>query len=115
MAHTELLNFCLKWLVLDDGDLEKMVQSKRKLGKSEISLIKEYCSRLSDEDLQMITMLLPQSIAGDTSLACDLLQKDVQIDRWLTQATSSEDWFSRIDGIAELATIELDSRLSKKK
>jgi hypothetical protein len=93
----------------------KMVRSKKRLGKSEISLIKEYCSRLAEEDLQMVTTLLPQSIAGDVSAACELFQRDSQIDLWLVQASSSEDWFARIDGIGEFANMELESRFSKKK
>jgi predicted RNA-binding Zn ribbon-like protein len=92
-----------------------MVQSKKKLGKSEITLIKEYCSRLSDEDLQSLSALLPQTIAGDTSRACDWFQGDLQIDRWLSQAMGADDWFARVDGIGELVEIELNSRLSKKK
>lgn len=88
---------------------------KKKLGKSEISLIKEYCSRLSDEDLQSVATLLPQSIAGDRSAACELLQKDVQIDRWLNQAIGADDWFTRADGIGEFASIEIDTRASKSK
>jgi hypothetical protein len=91
-----------------------MAQVKKKLGKSEVSLIKEYCSRLSDEHLQMIFDLLPQSIAGDRSTACLVLQEDKEIDKWLSQATSAEDWFSRVDGIGEVAAAEIEIRSKKK-
>lgn len=92
-----------------------MVQSKRKLGKSEISLIKEYCSRLSDEDLQTVAVMLRDEYAGDVFVAMEMFQKDVQVDRWLAQSTGNEDLRMRMDGIGELAHIEMNARLSKKK
>jgi len=92
-----------------------MVQSKRKLGKSEMSLIKEYCSRLSDEDLQTVAMMLRDEFSYDVCLAMEIIQKDVQADRWLTQATDNEDLRMRLDGIGEFASMEINSRLSKKK
>jgi len=92
-----------------------MVQSKRKLGKSEISLIKEYCSRLSDEDLQTVAMMLRDEFASDVGVALEIFQKDVQVDRWLTQATGNEDLRMRVDGIGEFAQLEINTRLSKKK
>lgn len=92
-----------------------MVQSKRKLGKSEISLIKEYCSRLSDEDLQIVSTMLQNEFSYDVCVALEIFQKDVQVDRWLTQSTCNEDLRMRVDGIGELALIEINSRLSKKK
>lgn len=87
-----------------------MAQTKKKLGKSEITLIKDYCGRLSDEDLNMIASLLPQSISGDRSNACSILQKDKEVDRWLSQATGAEDWFSRVDAIGEIALVEAETR-----
>lgn len=92
-----------------------MVQSNRKLGKSEISLIKEYCSRLSDEDLQTVAAMLRDEFASDVGVAMEMFQKDVQVDRWLAQSTGNDDLRMRIDGIGEFASIEINSRLSKKK
>lgn len=91
-----------------------MAQVKKKLGKSEISLLKEYCARLSEENLQIISSLLPQTIAFDRSAACAILQQDKEVDRWLTQATSADDWFSRVDSIGEAAIIEVENRAKKK-
>lgn len=91
-----------------------MVQIKKKLGKTEFSLIKEYCSRITDEDLQSLSAVLPQQIAGDRAFACSILQKDKEVDRWLSQANSADDWFNKIDSIGEIALVELESRNSKK-
>jgi hypothetical protein len=92
-----------------------MVQSKRKLVKSEISLIKEYCSRLSDEDLQTVAVMLRDEFASDIYVALEMFQKDVQVDRWLAQSTGNDDLRMRADGIGEFAFMEMNSRLSKKK
>lgn len=86
---------------------------KKKIGKSEASLIKEYCSRISDDDLALLSQLLPQTIAGDRSRSCLVLQKDKEVDKWLSQASGAEDWFNKVDEIGEHATIELESRMKK--
>jgi len=93
----------------------KMSKIVKKVGKSEVSLAKAFCSRSSDEDLQKLSDLLPQLVAWDRANACYILQKDQQIDRWLSQATGAEDWFARIDSIGEVAKYELDSRNQNKK
>jgi hypothetical protein len=92
-----------------------MMTTKKKLGNSEISLIKDYCSRVSDDDLHALATLLPQSIAGDRSMACGILQRDKEVDRWLAQAAGWDDWFSRADAIGEFAAIEADLRAKKSK
>ena len=91
-----------------------MVQSKKKVGKSEATLVKEFCSRASDDDLRMLADLLPQTWAFDRAIACTALQRDIQIDRWLSQATGAEDWFVRADSVGDAAAAELDRRSAKK-
>lgn len=91
-----------------------MAQAKKKVGKSEVVLVKEFCGRTSDEDLRALADLLPQTVAFDRSIACSILQRDAQIDRWLSQASGAEDWFARVDSIGDVAASELDSRASKK-
>lgn len=90
-----------------------MAQTKKKLGKSEATLVKEYCSRLSDENLQTIVSLLPQNVAFDRAIACDILQEDKEIDKWLSHSTGADDWFSRIDSIGDAAAAEIDIRSKK--
>ena len=84
-----------------------------KLGKSEIVLIKKYCSRAKDEDLGVLASTLPQTVAGDRSAAADILQRDKEIDKWLSHAAGAEDWFSKADGIGEFARLELEERAKK--
>lgn len=86
-----------------------------KLGKSEVNLIKQYCSRLSDQDISVLSQLLPQTIAFDRSEACSILQRDKEVDKWLMQASGSDDWFAKVDSIADFIVAEMESRLKKKK
>jgi predicted GTPase len=87
----------------------------KKLGKSEFSLMRRYCSLLSDEDLGQIATMLPQTISGDREQACFILQKDKEIDRWLCHASGADDWFSRVDTIGEVAVEEIENRSKKLK
>lgn len=91
-----------------------MVQARKKVGKSEATLLKDFCGRSSEEDLMALADLLPQSVAFDRAIACGILQKDNQIDRWLSQATGADDWFVRVDSIGDAAAAELNGRASKK-
>ena len=87
-----------------------MAQPKKKVGKSETSLLKDFCGRSSDEDLRILADLLPQMIAFDRSAACAILERDNQVDRWLTQAVSADDLFVRIDSVGDAASAELEHR-----
>jgi len=91
-----------------------MNQSKKKVGKSEVSLVKDFCARAADDDLRLLADLLPQSVAWDRANACAVLQKDMQIDRWLSHTTGADDLFARIDSIGDIAAAELESRANKK-
>lgn len=84
-----------------------------KLGKSEIGLIKKYCSRASDEHLSMLASSLPQSVMGDRAAACEILQEDKEIDKWLAHAASADDWFAKVDSIGEFAIAEIQARSKK--
>lgn len=91
-----------------------MSQTKKKVGKSEFSLLKEFCGRSSDEDLRILADFLPQTVAFDRSSACAILQKDAQVDKWLSQAAGADDWFARVDSVGDVASAELEARASKK-
>lgn len=92
-----------------------MAGSKKKVGKSEVVLVKEFCARSSDDDLRFLADLLPQTLAFDRANACSVLQADAQVDKWLQQASGADDLFARIDSIGDIAAEELQSRSSRKK
>lgn len=91
-----------------------MAHSKKKVGKSEVGLVKDFCSRASDDDLRMLADLLPQTLAFDRAAACPVLERDGQVDKWLQQSASADDFFLRIDSIGDVAAEELQSRTRKK-
>lgn len=84
-----------------------------KLTKSEIRLIKKYCSKASQEELSLLSVYLPQSLMGDRSEACSILQKDESIDGWLSHASGPEDFFDKVDSIGEFASLEVQERFRK--
>lgn len=84
-----------------------------KLGKSELTLIKKYCSRVDDADLCTLACSLPQRVLGDRSAACEIFQKDKEIDRWLACAASADEWFFKADSIGEMAALEAEARSKK--
>jgi hypothetical protein len=84
-----------------------------KLAKSELTLIKKYCSKIDDVDLCTLACSLPQQVVGDRSAACDILQKDKEIDRWLACAMSADEWFFKADSIGEIASLEAEARSKK--
>jgi hypothetical protein len=92
-----------------------MPSSKKKVGKSEVALVREFCAKSSDDDLRFLADLLPQTLAFDRANACSVLQGDVQVDKWLQQAAGADDLFARIDSIGDIAAEELQSRSSRKK
>lgn len=85
----------------------------KKLSKSELTLIKNYCGRITDEELAQLASLLPQSVAGDRSAACALFQRDKEMDKWLSHVASAEDWFERVDAVGEFAFMEIEARSKK--
>lgn len=88
-------------------------KTKENLERTEIKLIKNYCTKISDEDLLILSTHLPQNIIGDRANACHILQKDESVNGWLTHASNAEDWFNKVDTIGEFASLEIQERLKK--
>jgi hypothetical protein len=84
-----------------------------KLTKSEVTLVKRYCSRVSDDDLAVLASHLPQEMMGDRARACEILQEDKEIDAWLGLASGVDEWFVKADSIGEMACVERDVRSKK--
>lgn len=86
-----------------------------KLKKSEVTLVKKYCSRASDRDLALLADCLPQTMMGDRAAACEVLQGDKEIDMWLSAASGADEWFFKADSIGDFASIEIEARSKKAK
>jgi hypothetical protein len=77
--------------------------------KPEVCL-KEYCQKLSDENLKWLYHRLSQRLGGDVSEATESLSSSKEIDRWLSTAESSDDFYDMLDAIERAASKECEKR-----
>lgn len=83
--------------------------------KKDSVIVKEYCSRLSDEELNCVVDKLTSPICGDTADVSFIFEKDKEIDGWLSQAKSANDWFDKVDMIQDTSVLEKKKRERKNK
>ena len=74
--------------------------------------LKEYCQRLSEENLKFLYGRLNQRLAGDVAEVLDFLCNVREIDRWLAAAVTSDELFDMIDLVAVSIVKEYDRRNS---
>lgn len=72
--------------------------------------LKEYCQRLSDENLKFLTQRMSQKLSGDMAEVFDYFSNVREIDRWLVTAQSNDELFEMIDQIDLLMQRENDRR-----
>jgi hypothetical protein len=72
--------------------------------------LKEYCQRLSDDNLKFLAQRLSQRLSGDMAETFDFLSNVKEIDRWLATATTCNDLFDMIDFIYSVVQKEHDRR-----
>ena len=68
--------------------------------------LKEYCQRLSDDNLKFLTQRLTQRLLGDTAEVADFLSSTKEIDKWLSSASSSNDFYEMLDVFQDVAEKE---------
>jgi hypothetical protein len=61
------------------------------------SYLKEYCQRLSDEQVQFLAQRLTQKLFGDAAEVLDFLSNTRELDKWLSSAASCKDFYDMID------------------
>ena len=76
--------------------------------------LKEYCQRLSDDNLKFLAGRLNQKLGGDVAEVLDYLSNVREIDRWLASAETYDEIFEMIDFIHSAATKEYDRRCNNK-
>ena len=74
--------------------------------------LKEYCQRLSEENLKFLYGRLNQRLAGDVAEVLDFLCNVREIDRWLASAPTSDDLFDMIDMVHLSVIKEYERRSS---
>lgn len=72
--------------------------------------LKEYCQRLSDDNLKFIAGRLNQKLGGDVSEVVEFLSNVREIDRWFASADTNEEFFDMIDLVHSLVVKEYDRR-----
>ena len=79
--------------------------------KPEIYL-KEYCAKLSYDNVKFLQARLSQRIAGDLSESVDFLGGVREIDKWLSSATDVNQFYDMIDMIQFAVQKEHEKRLA---
>lgn len=74
------------------------------------SLLKEYCSRLNDNDLYYLESRFSQLLCGDRADISNFLSQSKDIDRLLTSAENSNEFFDIVDRIGEFVKKEFAAR-----
>lgn len=72
--------------------------------------LKEYCQRLSDENIKFLTGRLSQRLSGDIAEVLDFLSNVREIDRWLVSAQTSLELYDMIDLVESTVVKECDRR-----
>jgi hypothetical protein len=74
--------------------------------------LKEYCQRLSDENVKFLVGSLTQRLSGDVAEVLNFLGNVRELDRWLASAQTSDDLFDMIDLVQVSAEKEYEKRCS---
>lgn len=74
------------------------------------SYLKEYCRRLSDENISFLTQRLSQRLSGDIAEVLDFLGSTRELDKWLSSASSCEDLYAMLDTFQSVVEKEDESR-----
>ena len=75
------------------------------------SYLREYCQRLSEENLKFLYGRLDQRLSGDVAEALDFLGSVREIDRWLQSAQTSNELFDMIDLVHAAVAKESERRM----
>jgi hypothetical protein len=74
--------------------------------------LKEYCSKLSDDNVKFLVGRLNQRLGGDLAEAVDFLSGVREIDRWLGSAVDSNEFYDMVDLINNALNKEHDRRMN---
>lgn len=74
-------------------------QGKSDKGNKKGDFLKEYATRLTDENLRFLDMRLKHRLTGDLADAVNLLSSSPDMDRHLSSAKGANDFFDMLDTI----------------
>lgn len=80
------------------------------MNKEQKSIVAEYSSMLSEEDLCSLTTKLTDRFPGDMAEALDEMSKDRKMDSVLASAESAEAFFNIVDQVRDVLQKECKKR-----
>lgn len=78
--------------------------------KKYTDVLREYAKRLNDDDLKYLNMRLTHRLGGDVGEAIEFMQRNQEIDRWLSSAGNATDFFDMLDSIDSSVQQEVKKR-----
>jgi hypothetical protein len=73
--------------------------------------LREYIKKLNDDDLKFIGTRLSQRIGSDVGDAVEVIQRNSDMDRWLSSAVNADDFFEMVDQLDNCVQQEVRKRL----
>lgn len=75
------------------------------------TFLKDYCQKLSDDNVRFLYGRLTQRLGGDLAEAVDFLSEFRDVDRWLTGAEDFEEFYDAIDQLHSAVEREHERRM----
>ncbi len=75
------------------------------------TVLKEYVSRLSLDNLKYLAVRLEDRIGADLAEALDTMSSCHDLDRWLSSAKSYTEFYDMVDSVHEYINRELGKRV----
>jgi hypothetical protein len=79
--------------------------------KKHTDILREYVRRLNDDDLKFLGARLTHRLGGDLGESLELIQRNQDIDKWLSSASSADDFFNMLDQVDSYIQQEMKKRL----
>jgi hypothetical protein len=76
-------------------------------------VLKEYVKRISDSEIAVLRTRFRQRLCGDMADIANILAKDAEVDAWLQESTTADEWFDMVDKLASFVDREFDRRHSE--
>jgi len=80
--------------------------------KKYVDMVKDYIKKLTDDDIDYIRDRLLRRIGSDVAEVVEMLQGNPEMDWWLTQAETADDFFDMVDQVDSLVQQEAKKRFS---
>ena len=83
------------------------------MAKKTIDLyLREYCKRLSEDQFKFISQRFSQKFQGDIDDALIFLGETKELDKWLSSASSSKEFYDMLDSVHFSIEKEITARQS---